>query len=143
MTEKELAIDSEVKRRHTIVLNRARCGRCRTEIISRTRHHYVACPCGYLAVDGGRDYLKRICDEAASEKGEYRDFVDTSIISQTYSRRGLFVEAYRAGIIVFCTGPDGRRSTADLNDFVVYEAEGGATAWTPEDFFTQHSLQED
>lgn len=103
----------------------------------------MACPCGYLAVDGGQEYLKRICDEGASDEGEFRDFKDTSIITKTYSRRGLLVEIYRTDIIIHCTGPDARHSIADVKDFVVYEAEGGATAWKPEDFFANHVRQED
>lgn len=43
----------------TITLNAARCDGCGTTIISRHRWDYVSCKCGALAVDGGRDYLRR------------------------------------------------------------------------------------
>lgn len=128
--------------RHLIVRNQAICGRCHAEITSSHRWDYVTCPCGYLAVDGGRAYLKRATLD--KEHGEpYRDYQDTSIITQTYSRRGLRVEAYRAGVIIYCTGPAGHQTIAEPEDFVVYEPEGGATAWKPAWFFSNHQLQED
>jgi len=42
-----------------IIRNSAKCLECNTEIESRHRHDYVKCPCGAIAVDGGKDYLKR------------------------------------------------------------------------------------
>lgn len=140
MFEPEPAV--EQKRRHHIVVNRGICGRCQDEITSRHRHDYVTCSCGYFSVDGGRSYLRRaVLDVDGIEP--YRDYVDTSLITQTYSRRGLLVEAYRAGITIFCTGPVGEQTTADPDDYVVYEAEGGVTAWKPAEFFANHTLQED
>lgn len=43
-----------------ILRNRARCKKCNAIIESKHRHDYVACPCGAIAVDGGRAYLKRV-----------------------------------------------------------------------------------
>ena len=42
-----------------IIRNSALCLECNTEIESRHRHDFVKCPCGAIAVDGGKDYLKR------------------------------------------------------------------------------------
>lgn len=43
-----------------IIRNAARCRRCGSEIESQHRHDYVACSCGAIAVDGGREYIRRI-----------------------------------------------------------------------------------
>lgn len=56
-----------------IVRNSAMCLKCEVEIESRHRHDYVTCPCGAVAVDGGKDYLKR----SVRPDAEYKD---TSII---------------------------------------------------------------
>lgn len=42
-----------------IFRNSAICLSCNTEIESKHRHDYIRCPCGSLAVDGGKEYLKR------------------------------------------------------------------------------------
>jgi len=54
-----------------IIRNSARCLSCGEEVESKSRWDYVVCSCGKLAVDGGRDYLKRIT------KGR-DDYEDTS-----------------------------------------------------------------
>lgn len=43
----------------TIKENKARCKKCDTVIVSTHVHDYVRCPCGAIAVDGGREYLRR------------------------------------------------------------------------------------
>lgn len=45
-----------------ILINKARCPNCLDEIESTHRHDFVWCRCGSLAVDGGKDYLKRMGD---------------------------------------------------------------------------------
>lgn len=139
---------SEVVIRHSIVVNRARCNRCGDEILSQHKWDYTTCSCGYLSVDGGRNYLKRATrDEIeineAGERVIFRDFEDTSIITKTYSRRGLLLEAYSPEIVIHCTGPDMRQTIAQPQDFVVYEPEGGATAWTADAFWANHELCEE
>jgi hypothetical protein len=42
-----------------IVLNRIKCRHCDDIIISYSVHDYRECKCGRVAVDGGREYLKR------------------------------------------------------------------------------------
>ena len=38
--------------------NRIKCRKCGAVIDSRSRHDFVTCKCGAVAVDGGRDYRK-------------------------------------------------------------------------------------
>ena len=42
-----------------IIRNSAKCLECNEEIESVHRHDFIRCSCGNIAVDGGRDYLKR------------------------------------------------------------------------------------
>jgi Zn finger protein HypA/HybF involved in hydrogenase expression len=42
-----------------IVKNAIRCNHCKDEIESVHRHDFKYCKCGKVAVDGGKDYLKR------------------------------------------------------------------------------------
>ena len=42
-----------------IIKNMIRCKHCGEVIESKTRHDYVRCKCGAVAVDGGHDYLRR------------------------------------------------------------------------------------
>jgi len=48
--------------------NRAQCRRCKDIIESRTRHEFVACKCGAIAVDGGLAYYRRV--------GNHDDFIE-------------------------------------------------------------------
>lgn len=60
-------------RKEKIIRNSARCLVCEVEIESTHRHDFVRCSCGSLAVDGGREYIRRAFQERAG-------WVDTSII---------------------------------------------------------------
>jgi hypothetical protein len=40
--------------------NRARCRQCGDIVESTSRHDFVSCRCGAIAVDGGQDYLRRV-----------------------------------------------------------------------------------
>jgi len=62
-----------------IIRNSAKCLECNEEIESRHRHDYVKCSCGAIAVDGGKDYLKRSVLPG-------KNYQDTSIIRDS-SRR--------------------------------------------------------
>lgn len=46
-----------------ITKNAVRCKICNTVIESLSRHHFVWCVCSAVAVDGGRDYLKRVFND--------------------------------------------------------------------------------
>lgn len=39
--------------------NIAKCNKCGSVIESKTRHDYQSCKCGAIAVDGGKDYIRR------------------------------------------------------------------------------------
>lgn len=47
--------------RERILYNRIRCNLCGDTIESRFLHEFIPCRCGACAVDGGHDYLKRVC----------------------------------------------------------------------------------
>lgn len=60
----------------TIIKNKAKCAKCGDTIESKHRHDFVYCECGAIAVDGGKDYLRRIGEltsfiELAEYEGEY------------------------------------------------------------------------
>lgn len=42
-----------------IKVNKAKCRRCGDIIESKSVHDYVICKCGAIAVDGGKEYLRR------------------------------------------------------------------------------------
>lgn len=42
-----------------IILNKAKCTLCNTELVSRHTHDYKTCKCGNLSVDGGLSYARR------------------------------------------------------------------------------------
>lgn len=48
--------------------NAVKCVHCGDVIESKTVHHFVSCSCGRCAVDGGKEYLKRM--------GNLSDFVE-------------------------------------------------------------------
>lgn len=54
--------------------NRARCKLCDSTIESVHRHDFVKCACGAIAVDGGKDYLRRI--------GEPANFIELSVYDE-------------------------------------------------------------
>ena len=45
-----------------IIFNKIKCKKCGDIIESAHRHDFKFCKCGAVAVDGGRDYLRR-CGE--------------------------------------------------------------------------------
>ncbi len=58
--------------RQVIIRNSIRCRRCGQEIESRHRHDFRFCECGAVAVDGGREYRRRL--------GDLGDWIETSIV---------------------------------------------------------------
>ena len=42
-----------------IKINKIRCKRCGDIIESKTAHDFKFCKCGVVAVDGGKEYLRR------------------------------------------------------------------------------------
>ena len=55
-----------------ILINKAKCKNCEDIIESKHRHDFVSCSCGKIAVDGGKDYLRRMGNkEDIIEMNEY------------------------------------------------------------------------
>ena len=59
----------------SILHNRIRCKKCGEVIESFTVHDFKWCSCGSVAVDGGKDYLRRC--------GNRVDFEDLSDVRHT------------------------------------------------------------
>ena len=59
--------------KYRIVKNAIRCNFCGEIIESKYRHDYRECTCGRVAVDGGKDYLRRCFTEIT-------DFTDMSTV---------------------------------------------------------------
>ncbi len=57
-----------------ITHNRAACKLCGEIIESRHRHDFVGCMCGTIAVDGGREYLRRV--------GNLQQFIEMSEVTE-------------------------------------------------------------
>lgn len=55
-----------------IIENKILCLKCNDIIESVHRHDYKECSCGYVAVDGGKEYLRR-CFQGASPQDSYID----------------------------------------------------------------------
>ncbi len=62
-----------------IIKNSAQCLKCQEILESKHRHDYVKCSCGNLAVDGGKDYLRRAFVDYGLVK-ELSDVVDENQI---------------------------------------------------------------
>jgi DNA polymerase elongation subunit (family B) len=61
----------EIENRPKIIRNSAKCRKCEDEIESKYRWDFKWCKCGAIAVDGGKDYLKRV--------GELENIIETSL----------------------------------------------------------------
>lgn len=57
-----------------ILVNKIQCNICLDIITSRYRHDYKKCMCGAVGIDGGYDYLRRVCNDS-------KDYKDLSIKS--------------------------------------------------------------
>jgi hypothetical protein len=56
-----------------ILSNKIKCNFCQDVIESKHRHDFVWCSCGTVAVDGGKDYLKR----TSGKKTDYTELSET------------------------------------------------------------------
>ena len=54
-----------------IVRNRIKCKKCGEIIEGTSRHDFKFCKCGAVAVDGGKDYLRRV-----GSKEDYEELVE-------------------------------------------------------------------
>jgi tRNA(Ile2) C34 agmatinyltransferase TiaS len=58
-----------------ILHNRAKCLECGEVVESTHRHDFRWCKCHKMAVDGGRDYIRRLAEDFSKveELSEYED----------------------------------------------------------------------
>ncbi len=56
------------KKKEVILSNKIKCKKCEDIIESKNTNDYKRCSCGAVAVDGGKDYLKRIGNEKDYEE---------------------------------------------------------------------------
>lgn len=61
-------------REYVIIVNRIKFNNCGEIIESQHRHDFKYCSCKIVAVDGGKDYLRRL--------GKKEDFTELSIIKK-------------------------------------------------------------
>ena len=54
-----------------IIRNRIKCKKCGEIIESTIRHDFKFCKCGAVAVDGGKDYLRRV-----GNKDDYEELIE-------------------------------------------------------------------
>ena len=57
-----------------IKINKIRCKRCGDIIESKTAHDFKFCKCGAVAVDGGKEYLRRCFINTEDDYEELSEF---------------------------------------------------------------------
>ena len=57
-----------MEKKEEIISNKIKCKKCGDIIESKSINDYKRCSCGAVAVDGGKDYLKRIGSEEDYEE---------------------------------------------------------------------------
>lgn len=61
-----------------IKINKIRCKRCGDIIESKTAHDFKFCKCGVVAVDGGKEYLRRCFINIEDDYEELSEYEKTS-----------------------------------------------------------------
>lgn len=58
-----------------ITRNRCQCNVCKDTIESTHRHDWVQCRCGRIFTDGGKDYIRRGCQDPSDiiDLTEYKE----------------------------------------------------------------------
>ena len=57
-----------MEKKEEIISNKIKCKKCGDIIESKSINDYKKCSCGAVAVDGGKNYLKRMGDEENYEE---------------------------------------------------------------------------
>ena len=57
-----------MEKKEEIISNKIKCTKCGNIIESKSTNDYKRCSCGTVAIDGGKDYLKRISNEEDYEE---------------------------------------------------------------------------
>ena len=65
-----------MEKKEEIISNKIKCKKCGDIIDSKSTNDYKRCSCGTVAIDGGKDYLKRI--------GNEEDYEELSTICKKY-----------------------------------------------------------
>ena len=60
-----------------IKINKIRCKRCGDIIESKTAHDFKFCKCGAVAVDGGKEYLRRCIINTEDDYEELSEYEKT------------------------------------------------------------------
>ena len=66
--------DDYLKKNFVIISNKVKCKNCGEIIESETINDFKRCSCGKIAIDGGKEYLKRI--------GNEQDYIELSEIKE-------------------------------------------------------------
>ena len=67
-----------------IIVNKIKCKKCGDIIESTYRHDFKFCKCGAVAVDGGKDYLRRIRYEEDYDSIDGLDVVSMNLANVLY-----------------------------------------------------------
>ena len=59
-----------MEKKEEIISNKIKCKKCGDIIESKSTNDFKRCSCGAVAIDGGKDYLKRI--------GKEKDYIELS-----------------------------------------------------------------
>lgn len=62
-----------------IIKNAIRCKKCGDIIESKNVHDLVSCKCGKVAVDGGKQYIRRMFESTPEDYEELSEFEDISV----------------------------------------------------------------
>ncbi len=62
-----------------IIKNAVKCKKCGEIIESKTVHDLVSCKCGCCAVDGGKQYIRRMFDKSPNDYIELSKFEDIKV----------------------------------------------------------------
>lgn len=62
-----------------IKTNKIKCNHCNGIIESLHRHDFNWCKCGIVAVDGGKDYLKRTFKNSQDDYTEMSEYEDKDV----------------------------------------------------------------
>lgn len=57
-----------MEKKEEIISNKIKCKKCGNIIESKSTNDYKRCSCGTVAIDGGKNYLKRIGNEEDYEE---------------------------------------------------------------------------
>jgi hypothetical protein len=94
-----------------IIQNAVICNKCDDFIFSKTRHDFVSCKCGNIAVDGGQEYLRRV--------GGIREKTEDGRPSYTDMSWELPNELYRACAIAVKEAEDTGRNHIGMANAVL------------------------